>query len=737
MNHKANSHLGKLLLAVVTLSTGALQADTLSDNLSTISAGTRTATGSTLYAAKFSTGSAAVTLTSITLSLARTTTFGSANLFIYSDTDGNPGALVGVLTAPATYSTTLASTTFTSSTGILLSASASYYAVLQSNAGSFAWSFTTSTAGTGPGFQPIWSVSTDNASTWTTTSGQPFQMQTTTIANSGCSIVLGSPGINLTSASSTNSVSVTTTPVPCAWTSASSVGWITILPGSFGTGSGTVSFFVEENTTLSSRAGTINIGGQTYTVTQSASSVACPFVLSSTSLSVDAAGTASSFVVNTNTGCAFLASTSDSFISITGGASGSSSAPVFFSVAPNTNSSSRTGTITVGGNTFTITQAGTSGGPNPGGLLFVPVTPCRVLDTRLIGPAGAQLATGETRSVPVPSSACGIPSNAAAYSVNLTVVPAGPLAYVTLFPSGQAQPFVSTLNSDGRIKANAAIVPAGSNGAISIFASNPTHVVLDINGYFVPNTGLAFYPVTPCRIADTRLGVGALGGPRLSGGQTRTIPVLSSACGIPSTAQAYSLNMTVVPNGALSYLSTWPAGQAQPLVSTLNSFTGATTANAAIVPAGTNGAINVFATDNTDLVIDVNGYFAPPGAGGLRFFTLQPCRVSDTRLQTGPFGGPSMMATQTRSYALPSSACGVPTSAQAYSLNATVLPQTTLGFLTLYPLGVAQPLVSTLNADASVVANAAIVRAGTNGAINAFVTDLTELILDINGYFAQ
>jgi hypothetical protein len=74
-----------------------------------------------------------------------------------------------------------------------------------------------------------------------------------------------------------------------------------------------------------------------------------------------------------------------------------------------------------------------------------------------------------------------------AYSLNVTVVPDGPLFYLTAWPTGSAQPLVSTLNSfDGSVVANAAVVPAGTNGAISVFATNPTHVILDINGYFAP-----------------------------------------------------------------------------------------------------------------------------------------------------------------------------------------------------------------------------------------------------------
>jgi len=58
-----------------------------------------------------------------------------------------------------------------------------------------------------------------------------------------------------------------------------------------------------------------------------------------------------------------------------------------------------------------------------------------------------------------------------AYSLNVTVVPSGPLGYLTLWPSGETQPLVSTLNSDGRVKADAAIVPAGTNGGITALGS--------------------------------------------------------------------------------------------------------------------------------------------------------------------------------------------------------------------------------------------------------------------------
>jgi len=197
----------------------------------------------------------------------------------------------------------------------------------------------------------------------------------------------------------------------------------------------------------------------------------------------------------------------------------------------------------------------------------------------------------------------------------VTVVPPGPLSYLTLWPTGEARPLVSTLNSwTGKVVANAAIVPAGTNESVSVFVTNPTDVILDGNGYFAAPGGtgaLAFYPVTPCRVADTRNADGPLGGPEMDAGTTRSFAIPASGCSVPSTAQAYSVNVTVVPEGRLSYLSAWPAGSPRPVVSTLNSWDGSVVANAAIVPAGDSGAISIFVTDETHVILDINGYFAP------------------------------------------------------------------------------------------------------------------------------
>jgi hypothetical protein len=407
-----------------------------------------------------------------------------------------------------------------------------------------------------------------------------------------------------------------------------------------------------------------------------------------------------------------------------------------------TNITATLGTVT--SNTFQLTIGS--------GLQFYPLTPCRVADTRtsagFTGPQGPPyLAGGTSRSFPVVGF-CGVPANATAYSLNVTVVPrTGELGFLTTWPTGQPQPLASTLNSPvGEVVANAALVPAGTNGDISIYASDDTDVLFDVNGYFAPpgTSELQFYPLTPCRVADTRQGAGftgTQGPPSLSGGTSRNFAV-AGLCGVPATAAAYSLNVTVVPTGGvLNYLTTWPTGQAKPLASTLNSPGGQVVANAALVPAGTNGDIGIYVSDATDVLFDINGYFAAPGASGLDFYAMTPCRVADTRGYggfTGQFGPPSMGAATSRSFAVPLSVCSVPTTAAAYSLNVTVVPTNgVLNYLTTWPTGQAKPWASTLNSpDGLVVANAALVPAGTGGAISIYVSDPTDVLFDINGYFA-
>ncbi len=376
-----------------------------------------------------------------------------------------------------------------------------------------------------------------------------------------------------------------------------------------------------------------------------------------------------------------------------------------------------------------------------GPLQLISITPCRLVDTRQ---NGGPIQGGTSRNFTVSQlGGCGIPASAAAYSLNVTVVPHGPLAYLTIWPAGEIEPNVSTMNSlDGRIKANAAIVPA-SNNAETVYVTNTADLVLDIDGYFASpsQSTLQFFPLTPCRVADTRSGSypQGLGTPHLSAGVARDFPVLNSSC-IPTgiNATAYSFNFTAIPypnyGDILGFLEVWPTGQQpQNPVSTLNNLTGTYVANAAIVPAGTNGDITTYPSSDTDLAIDINGYFATTGSGGLSLYPTIPCRVIDTRkIGSGqPFTG-----TLSPPVDVVDSPCGIPAAARAYVFNATVVPSGSLSYLTLWPDTEQKPIVSTLNAaDGWITSNMAIVP-NIDGQIDAYAAGLTQLILDISGYFA-
>jgi hypothetical protein len=491
-----------------------------------------------------------------------------------------------------------------------------------------------------------------------------------------------------------------------------------------GFGRGDVGYEVSTNAGATARLATLTIAGHPFTVRQPATS-GCPVTLGPTSASFDSTGGSATIKVSTDNTCAWSATTAANWISISVGAAGSGAGAVTYSVAAYSGGATRTATITILGASYQVTQSA-AGAP---ALRFVPVTPCRLVDTRVSGGfGGSRFAAGESRSIAIPSGSCSIPSTAAAYSLNVAVVPAAALAQLALYPAGIPRPETSTLLSpDGRIKSTAAIVAAGTGAAIEAYSSDPTDIVLDINGYFTADsTALQFYPVTPCRLVDTRLANSDLGGPIIPAGGTRTFPI-RGICNLPATAQAYAVNVAAVPTGSLGYLTAWPTDVTQPLVASLNAPTGAITANAAIVPAGTDGSINLYANDATHVVIDVNGYFAPASTGGLSFYALAPCRAVDTMLAAGD-----------ASLALRSSNCGLSSKAEAYALTATAMPDAALGYLTLWPTGVAQPLVATLNAsDGAATSNAALVPAGTAGSIKAYVTNTTRLILDMAGYFAR
>jgi hypothetical protein len=123
---------------------------------------------------------------------------------------------------------------------------------------------------------------------------------------------------------------------------------------------------------------------------------------------------------------------------------------------------------------------------------------------------------------------------------------------------------------------------------------------------------LDFHTSAPCRLVDTRTAAGPNGSPPLLPGQVRSF-LLAGSCGIPVTAKALSVNLTVVDPASAGSLSVFPAGETPPVVSAISFPAGITRSNNALIPLSAGGAIDVFANTGAmvDFVIDVNGWFEP------------------------------------------------------------------------------------------------------------------------------
>lgn len=127
-----------------------------------------------------------------------------------------------------------------------------------------------------------------------------------------------------------------------------------------------------------------------------------------------------------------------------------------------------------------------------------------------------------------------------------------------------------------------------------------------------PPAPTRFHTLAPCRLLDTRLAAGPLGGPQLGAGARRLLP-LNGSCGLPPAARAISANVTVVAGAAAGHVVIWPGDASLPPTSTLNFRAGQVRANNAVLPLSSDGTRTLFALDASadavDLVLDVNGWF--------------------------------------------------------------------------------------------------------------------------------
>ncbi len=183
-----------------------------------------------------------------------------------------------------------------------------------------------------------------------------FGFWTIAYSKNPCSYTVLPVSNSVSSSAVSGSISVTS-PYGCNWTAVSSnTDWLTISSGISGNGNGTVNYSVAANTGRDSRTGTMAIAGQTFTVTQAG--VSCASSIKPTIESFIVSGGNGTVIITAPNVCSWTATSNDTWIIISSGSTGTGNGTVTYSVSANPNLTSRTGTLTIAGQTFTVSQAG-------------------------------------------------------------------------------------------------------------------------------------------------------------------------------------------------------------------------------------------------------------------------------------------------------------------------------------------------------------------------------------------
>ena len=230
-------------------------------------------------------------------------------------------------------------------------------------------------------------------------------------------------------------------------------------------------------------------------------------------------------------------------------------------------------------------------------------------------------------------------------------------------------------------------------------------------------------------MVDTRESIGAT---RLEAGVTKTIQV-SGRGGVPAGAGAVSANFTIVGQQGGGYLTVWNCGAVRPVVSTVNFSSGEVAPNAATVPLDSGGRLCVFSTTNTELVIDVNGYYG--SAGAAKFTPIAPVRLMDSREGLGTPGRLGAGATVELQIG---GTNGVPNGVSAVTLNVTSVNAGNLGYVTVYDCGGERPVVSNLNpTPGRARPNLVVTPVSAAGKVCLFTSNPTDLVVDVTGYLSS
>jgi alpha-tubulin suppressor-like RCC1 family protein len=366
---------------------------------------------------------------------------------------------------------------------------------------------------------------------------------------------------------------------------------------------------------------------------------------------------------------------------------------------------------------------------------YVPLPPVRVLDTRNAtqGELSARVGRRATVSQRV-AGVGGVPPTAKAVAINITAVSPTAAGFVTVWPSGQTRPEVSSINFPaGAVVGNFVIAEVGADGRVQIYNHNGTvHVVFDVVGY-VP-ADASYTPLPPARVLDTRNATqGELSAP--VGRRTTVSQRVAGVGDVPATARAVAINITAVTPTQAGFVTVWPSGQTRPEVSSINFPAGAVVGNFVLAEVGADGRVQIYNHNGeVDVVFDVVGYV--PADASSSYTPLPPARVLDTRNATQGDLSARVGRRATVSQRV-AGVGGVPVGASAVAINITAVAPSAAGFVTVWPSGRQRPEVSSINFPAgAVVGNFVIAQVGANGKVDLYNHNGdVHVVFDVVGYF--
>lgn len=314
----------------------------------------------------------------------------------------------------------------------------------------------------------------------------------------------------------------------------------------------------------------------------------------------------------------------------------------------------------------------------------------------------------------------GVPPDAKAVAVNLTVTTPRSSGFLTAWACGAPRPATSNLNFGAeQTVAVSAIIAVGTSGQICVFNSASTHVIVDVQGYF--GSGSEYQLISPTRLVDTRTsGLAVLH----AAGDPLVVPVVG-ANGIAADAAAVSVNVTITDSAAPGFALVFPCDAPQTVpIALVNYISRAATPNFGIVKPGADGTVCIRTSTAATVIVDAFGYF-PSGSA---VSVVAPTRLADTR-QTGATLVPLVDLVVP---VVGDAVAGAPPSASSVVVTITAASPEGDGWVVAHPCGTSAS-TSTLNVvTGRATTNSAIVAPGAGGAICVMSNVSTHILVDIS-----